>query len=322
MKAVRIHKYEGGPHDLIYEEDVAQPHAMGGEVLIKVYATGVTRNEIVWIWKNPGISLPLILGHEFSGLVEEVGSRVTNLRPGDALFGLTDPSSVSRNGAEAEYVIAMDSEIAPKPHSLDHEYAAGVPMAGPTAWQALFDHAHLSSKDTILIHGAAGGVGSIAVQFAKWTGAYIIGTASVNSSSLLKDLGAHEVIDYRKIGFENIVHDVDVVFDTVGEKTLERSWKVLRKGGRLVSVASQGLPTSYENLQAYFKEKGESHGIDATWFIVHPSRDQLIQIGELIDSGHVKSIVDTILPLSEASQAYEGAKGTHKSGKIVLRVIG
>jgi NADPH:quinone reductase-like Zn-dependent oxidoreductase len=231
MKAVRIHKYEGGPHDLIYEEDVTQPHAMGGEVLIKVYATGVTRNEIVWIWKNPGISLPLILGHEFSGLVEEVGSRVTNLRPGDAVFGLTDPSSVSRNGAEAEYVIAMDSEIAPKPHSLDHEYAAGVPMAGLTAWQALFDHAHLSSKDTILIHGAAGGVGSIAVQFAKWTGAYIIGTASGNSSSLLKDLGAHEVIDYKKIGFENIVHDVDVVFDTVGEKMLERSWKVLRKGG-------------------------------------------------------------------------------------------
>lgn len=135
MKAVRIHKYEGGPHDLIYEEDVTQPHAMGGEVLIKVYATGVTRNEIVWIWKNPGISLPLILGHEFSGLVEEVGSRVTNLRPGDAVFGLTDPSSVSRNGAEAEYVTAMDSEIAPKPHSLDHEYAAGVPMAGLTAWQ-------------------------------------------------------------------------------------------------------------------------------------------------------------------------------------------
>jgi NADPH:quinone reductase-like Zn-dependent oxidoreductase len=125
----------------------------------------------------------------------------------------------------------MDSEIAPKPHSLDHEYAAGVPMAGLTAWQALFDHAHLSSKDTILIHGAAGGVGSIAVQFAKWTGAYIIGTASGNSSSLLKDLGAHEVIDYKKIGFENIVHDVDVVFDTVGEKMLERSWKVLRKGG-------------------------------------------------------------------------------------------
>ena len=321
MKAVRIHKYEGGPHDLIYEEDVTQPHAMEGEVLIKVYATGVTRNEIVWIWKHPDISLPLILGHELSGLVEEVGSRVTNLRVGDAVYGLTDPSSVTRNGTEAEYVIARDSEIAPKPHSLDHDHAAGVPMAGLTAWQALFDHAQLSSKDTILIHGAAGGVGSFAVQFAKWTGAYIIGTASASSFDLLMDLGAHDVIDYKKTDFENRVHDVDVVFDTVGGNTLERSWKVLRRGGRLVSVASQELTTSYEKLQAYFKEKGDLHGIDATWFIVHPSRNQLIQIGELIDSGHVKPIVDTILPLSAASQAYEGAKGIHKNGKIVLRVI-
>jgi NADPH:quinone reductase-like Zn-dependent oxidoreductase len=321
MKAVRIHKYEGGPHDLIYEEDVTQPHAMEGEVLIKVYATGVTRNEIVWIWKHPDISLPLILGHELSGLVEEVGSRVTNLRVGDAVYGLTDPSSVTRNGTEAEYVIARDSEIAPKPHSLDHDHAAGVPMAGLTAWQALLDHAQLSSKDTILIHGAAGGVGSFAVQFAKWTGAYIIGTASASSFDLLMDLGAHDVIDYKKTSFENRVHDVDVVFDTVGGNTLERSWKVLRRGGRLVSVASQELTTSYEKLQAYFKEKGDLHGIDATWFIVHPSRNQLIQIGELIDSGHVKPIVDTILPLSAASQAYEGAKGIHKNGKIVLRVI-
>ncbi len=321
MKAVRIHKYEGGPHDLIYEEDVTQPHAMEGEVLIKVYATGVTRNEIVWIWKHPDISLPLILGHELSGLVEEVGSIVTNLRVGDAVYGLTDPSSVTRNGTEAEYVIARDSEIAPKPHSLDHDHAAGVPMAGLTAWQALFDHAQLSSKDTILIHGAAGGVGSFAVQFAKWTGAYIIGTASASSFDLLMDLGAHDVIDYKKTSFENRVHDVDVVFDTVGGNTLERSWKVLRRGGRLVSVASQELTTSYEKLQAYFKEKGDLHGIEATWFIVHPSRNQLIQKGELIDSGHVKPIVDTILPLSAASQAYEGAKGIHKNGKIVLRVI-
>jgi NADPH:quinone reductase-like Zn-dependent oxidoreductase len=116
------------------------------------------------------------------------------------------------------------------------------------------------------------------------------------------------------------VHDVDVVFDTVGGKTLERSWQVLRKGGKLISVASQGLPTTYDKLQAYFKEKGDSHGVDATWFIVHPSKDQLIRIGELIDSGKVKPVVDTILPLSKASQAYEGAKDIHKHGKIVLRV--
>jgi NADPH:quinone reductase-like Zn-dependent oxidoreductase len=321
MKAVRIHKFGGGPQDLVYEEDVMPPpHPKEGEVLVKVYATGVTRNEIVWIWYNPDISLPIILGHELAGVVEEVGPKVTNQRVGEAIYGLTDTLSVTRDGAEAGYIIAIDSEIAPKPQTLDHEYAAGVPMAGLTAWQALFDHAHLSSKDTILIHGAAGGVGSFAVQLARWTGAHVIGTASAHNSSFLKDLGVNDVIDYKKTSFEDRVHDIDVVFDTVGGNTLERSWQVLRKGGKLVSVASQGLPTTFDKLQSYFKENGDSYGVDATWFIVHPSRDQLIRIGDLIDSGRVKPVVDTILPLSQASQAYEGAEGVHKHGKIVLRV--
>jgi NADPH:quinone reductase-like Zn-dependent oxidoreductase len=320
MRAVRVHKFGGGPQDLVYEENVMQPRPKEGELLVKVYATGVTPNEINWIWYHPDISLPIILGHELSGIVEEVDSKVTNQRVGEAVYGLTDTLSFTRDGAEAEYVIAIDSEMAPKPQSLDHEYAAAVPMAGLTAWQALFDHAHLSSKDTILIHGAAGGVGSFAVQLARWTGAHIIGTASEHNSSFLKDLGVNDVIDYKKTSFEDRVHDVDVVFDTVGGKTLERSWRVLRKGGKLVSVASQDLPTTFDKLQAYFKEKGDSYGIDATWFILHPSRDQLIRIGELIDSGRVKPVVDTILPLSQASQAYEGAKGVHKHGKIVLRV--
>lgn len=131
MKAVRVHKYGGGPKDLVYEEDIMQPsHPREGEVLVRVYATGVTLNEIVWIWEHPGISLPLILGHEFSGLVEEVGPKVSNQRKGDVVYGLTDPLSITRNGTEAEYVIAMESEIASKPQSIDHEYAAGVPMAG------------------------------------------------------------------------------------------------------------------------------------------------------------------------------------------------
>jgi NADPH:quinone reductase-like Zn-dependent oxidoreductase len=321
MKAVRVHKYGGGPKDLVYEEDIMQPpYPKESEVLVRVYATGVTLNEIVWIWEHPGISLPLILGHEFSGLVEEVGPKVSNQRKGDAVYGLTDPLSVTRNGAEAEYVIAMESEIASKPQSIDHEYAAGVPMAGLTAWQALFDHAHLSSKDTILIHGAAGGVGSFAVQLARWSGAHVIGTASTYDSSFLEDLGVHDVIDYKKTRFEDRVHDVDVIFDTVGGKTLERSWKILRRGGRLVSVTSQEIPTSYDKRQEYLKEKGDSFGVNATWFIVHSSREQLIRIGELIDSGQLRPVVDTILPLSQASKAYEGAKDIHKHGKIVLRV--
>lgn len=263
------------------------------------------------------MSVPRILGHELSGLVEEIGPNVPGLKVGEAVYGLTDPSSVTRDGTEADYVLVTNSEIAPKPRTLTHETAAGVPMPGLTAWQALFDHARLSSKDTILIHGAAGGVGNLAVQFALWVEAHVIGTASEHNSNFLKNLGVHEVIDYKKISFEEIVHDVDVVFDTVGGETLKRSWKVLKKGGRLVSVATEGLPTNYE---AYFKENGDSYGVKATWFIVHSSKDHLIRIAELIDSGHVKPMVDTILPLSQASQAYSGAKEIHKNGKIVLRV--
>lgn len=316
MKAVRIHKFRGGPQDLVYE-DVPRPNPKEGEILVKVRATGVTLNEIVWIWDSPEMSVPRILGHELSGLVEEIGPSAPGLKVGEAVYGLTDPSSVTRDGTEADYVLVTNSEIAPKPRTLDHETAAGVPMPGLTAWQALFEHARLTSKDTILIHGAAGGVGNLAVQFALWAGAHVIGTASEHNSNLLKNLGVHEVIDYKKTRFEERVHDVDVVFDTVGGETLERSWKVLKKGGRLVSVATVKLPPNYE---AYFNENGDSYGVNATWFIVHSSKDQLIQIGELIDSGHVKPIVDTILPLSEASQAYSGAKEIHKNGKIVLRV--
>jgi NADPH:quinone reductase-like Zn-dependent oxidoreductase len=316
MNAVRIHKFRGGPQDLVYE-DVPRPIPKDGEILVKVRATGVTLNEIVWIWDSPEMSVPRILGHELSGFVEEFDPSVPSLKVGEAVYGLTDPSSVTRDGTDAEYVLVTNSEIAPKPRTLTHENAAGVPMPGLTAWQALFDHAHLSSKDTILIHGAAGGLGGLAVQFARWAGAHVIGTASEHNSNLVKNLGVNEVIDYKKIRFEERVHDVDVVFDTVGGETLERSWKVLKKGGRLVSVATEGLPTNYE---AYFKENRDSYGVDATWFIVHSSRDQLIRIGELIDSGHIKPMVDTILPLSQASQAYEGAKEIHKYGKIVLHV--
>src|SRR5918992_2588653 len=225
MRAVRIHKFGGGPQDLVYEENVMQPRPKEGELLVKVYATGVTPNEINWIWYHPDISLPIILGHELSGIVEEVDSKATNQRVGEAVYGLTDTLSLTRNGAEADSVIVTDSEIAPKPQSLDHEYAAAVPMAGLTAWQALFDHALLSSKDTILIHGAAGGVGSFAVQLARWSGAHVIGTASAYDSSFLEDLGVHDVIDYKKTRFAARVHDVDVIFDTVGGKTIERSWK-------------------------------------------------------------------------------------------------
>jgi len=280
-------------------------------VLVRVYATGVTPKELTWpeTYKTTsGIARTLpIPGHDLSGVVAEVGPRVTTIVPGSEVYALTD---FNRNGAEAEYAIAVPSELAPKPRTLDYVQAAAVPLTALTAWQALFDHVGLSTGNSILIHGAAGGVGVFAVQLARWAGAHVIGTASARNREFLHELGASEVIDYTTTRFEDVVHDVDVVFDTVGGETLQRSWQVLKRGGVLVSVASPPSP-----------EQAKAHGVRSVWFIVAPNRDQLIRIGALIDAGQVRPIVETVLPLSQASQAYEqGLKG-HTRGKIVLRVV-
>jgi NADPH:quinone reductase-like Zn-dependent oxidoreductase len=308
MKAIRMHGH-GGSERLVYE-DVPQPHPGQGEVLVRVYAAGVIAAELTWsatYQTNAGNirSLP-IPGHDFSGVVEEVGPGVGALVKGTEVYALT---AFDRDGAEAEYTIAFPSELAPKPRSLDYAQAAAVPLTALTAWQAFFDHAGLIAGQTVLIHGAAGGVGIFAVQFARWTGAHVIATASARNRDFLRELGASEVIDYTTSRFEEVVHDVDLVFDTVGGETLERSYQVVKKGGILVSVAS---PPSTEQAKA--------HGVQPMWFIVEPNREQLIQIGTLIDAGQIRPIIETILPLSQARQAYEqGARG-HTRGKIVLRV--
>ena len=310
MKAVRLHG-RGGPDDLVYE-DAPQPHPGLGEVLVRVYATGVIANELKWDETyqtkagNPR-ALP-IPGRDLSGVVEEVGHGVTTLVKGSEVYAMMD---YGRDGAEAEYTIALPSELAPKPRTLDYVQAAAVPLTALTAWQALFEHASLVAGQTVLIHGAAGGVGVFAVQLACWAGAHVIGTASARNSDFLRELGANEVIDYTTTRFEEVVHDVDLVFDTVGGDTLERSWQVVKPGGVLVSVVSPR--PSFEEARA--------HGVRPVWFVVEPNREQLIQIGALIDAGRIRPIIETVLPLSQAREAYEqGAKG-HTRGKIVLRVV-
>jgi NADPH:quinone reductase-like Zn-dependent oxidoreductase len=310
MKAIRIHG-RGGPDRLVYE-DVPQPHPGPGEVLVRVFAAGIIPPELTWSetyqTKAGSIrSLP-IPGHDLSGVVEEVGPDVTAITIGSEVYALT---AFDRDGTQADYAIALPSELAPKPRSLDHVQAAAVPLSALTAWQAWFDHAGLAAGQTVLIHAAAGGVGVFAVQLARLAGARVIGTASARNRDFLRELGANEVIDYTTTRFEEVVHDVDMVLDMVGGDTLERSWMVVKPGGVLVSVASPPSP-----------EQAKAHGVRAVWFIVEPNRDQLIQIGALIDTGQIRPIIDTVFPLSQARQAYEqGAKG-HTRGKIVLRVVG
>jgi NADPH:quinone reductase-like Zn-dependent oxidoreductase len=306
MKAIRLYA-QGGPAQFVYE-DAPQPQPEHGEALVRVYAAGVTPAEPSWpgIWKTSagGRRSQVIPGHDVAGIVEEVGPGVMGVSIGEEVYGLTD---FARDGAEAEYTLALPSELAPRPRSLDLIQAAAVPLAALTVWQAFFDHANLSAGQSILIHGAAGGVGAFAVQIAHWAGARVIANAAADQHDLLRSLGADDLIDYTTARFEDTIRDVDVVLDTVGGDTLERSWGVLKKGGALVSVVE---PPS--------QKRAAAQGVRAVFFIVRPNRAQLIRLSELIDAGRVRPVIAGVLPLAQARQAYEGQ---HRGGKIVLQVV-
>jgi NADPH:quinone reductase-like Zn-dependent oxidoreductase len=309
MKAIRIHG-RGGPDHLVYE-DAPQPHPGPGEVLVRVYATGIIVNELRWnetyetqAGRKRALPIP---GRDLSGVVVEIGPCVTALNEGEEVYAMLD---YGRDGAAADYTIALPGELAPKPHTLDYVQAAAVPLSALTAWQGLFAHASLVAGQTILIHGGAGGVGVFVVQLARHAGAQVIATASAHNRDFLHELGADEFIDYTTTRFEDVVHEVDLVFDTVGGDTLQRSWQVIKPGGTLVSIVSPPPPA----------DVAKGRDVRFIWFVVEPNREQLIHMGDLIDGGQLRPIIDTVFPLAQARQAYEqGTKG-HTRGKIVLRV--
>ncbi len=309
MKAVRIHQY-GGPEVLIFE-DAPRPEPGSAEVLIRVHAAGV--NPVDWKIRAGYLkdirpyTLPLILGWDLSGVVEAMGPGVVKFKKGDEVYSRPDSS---RNGAYAEYIAVKEAEVAFKPKLIDHVHAGAIPLACLTAWQAIFDTAGLSAGQRILIHAAAGGVGSFAVQLAKWKGAYVIGTASEENQDFLRELGVDEPIDYEETQFEDLVRDVDVVFDTMGGDTQKRSWKVLKKGGFLVSIAA---PPS--------AEEAAKIGVRQAFIWMAPNSAELTEIAGLVDSGKLKAVVETIMPLSDARQAHELIQMGHTRGKIVLRVV-
>ncbi len=306
MKAIRIHSY-GGPEVLQYE-DAPRPTLNDDDVLIKVLAAGV--NPVDWKirqgYMKEMTTLPLILGWDVAGVIEEKGPKVTNLEIGDSVYSRP---SILRNGAYAEYIAVKASEVALKPTTIDYIQAAAVPLAGLTAWQSLFDLAHLRSGQKILIHAAAGGVGHFAVQFAKWAGAHVIGTASANNLEFLKSIGAHETIDYTATAFEDAVHDADVVLDCIGGEVWQRSWKALKKGGIMVSTL----------------RGPEAGGMDAlnklcAHVFVQPDARQLGEIATLIDSGTVRPEIAEVFPLREAAKAHRANESGHTRGKIVLDI--
>lgn len=305
MKAVCIRKF-GGP-EVAKLEEVRRPDPGAGQVLVRVHAAGV--NPVDWKIREGLLGemvLPQILGTDISGVVEEVGPGVSEFHTGDAVFGTVADTS----GAFAEFAVSEVAQIARKPVTLDDTHAAALPIAALTAWQALFDKAQLNEGQKVLIHAASGGVGSFAVQFAKWKGAYVIGTASAQNEHYLRELGLDEFIDYKSVRFEDLVEDVDVVLDTIGGQTQERSYFVMKPGGILVSIVQ---PPSLD--------AAAKHGVRCTFMRCdHNRADQLEKIANLVVAGQVQVHVETVLPLEETSKALELSQRGHTRGKMVLAV--
>jgi NADPH:quinone reductase-like Zn-dependent oxidoreductase len=321
MKAVRLLEYGG---QLVFD-DVPTPTIAHGEILVKIKSTTVNHVDLV---KASGtvrqilpIELPWIPGHEFSGIVEQIGSDVASCAPGDAVFGAT-----TGMGAYVEYLAVKAAAIARKPSNLSFEEAASVPVAAQTAWEGIFTHGHLEKGQTILIHAGAGAVGAYAVQLASHAGATVIATASGDDEAYLKSIGASRVINYHEAQFETVLREkIDVVFDLIGGDTQKRSFLVLKEGGHLVSAT-----------QPVSQEEAARHRVSAVMMRLAPSAEMLGKIARLLEDGTIRPDVQTVYALQDVAQAWKdiawslpGVHGMSPSGpgtrrrshgKIVLRV--
>ncbi len=308
MMAWRVHEF--GPPEVMRFEQILRPNPGPGEVLVKVEAAGIG----LWDgWIRAGKSalpqpLPLTPGSDLSGEIISVGSEVSDLHVGDQVYGVTNPQFI---GAYAEYAVASAAMVSRKPTSLTYIEAASVPVIAVTAWQALFDHAHLKAGQTVVIHGAAGNVGAYAVQLARRAGVRTIATVATDDISFVRNLGANVVIDFKTQRFEEEVQNADAVIDLVGGETQKRSFQVLHRGGKLISAVS--LPD---------QDLARSHGVVAAFFLVNVTSQYLAEIASLLDAGQLSTHVGTVLPLADAREAHFMLEGTrpHLNGKIVLAV--
>lgn len=308
MQAVRIHGY-GGIDQIRYEQ-APRPQPAAGELLVRVRATSVnpfdTALRAGYLAGWYPLSFPFTLGLDIAGVVEALGEGVTSFAVGDAVYARADPG---RCGANAEYVALGEADAAAMPGALSFVEAASIPQSAVSAWRALVDGAGLAAGQRVLIHAAAGGVGSMAVQLAKARGAYVIGTASQARLGLLRELGADEAIDYTVARFEDLVRDVDVVLDNVGGETLARSWATLKPGGILLSL-----------VQAPAEADAAAHGVRQQFVMAHgPAREPLAAVAELVAQGRVQPVIDSVLPLAQAAQAHALVEGRHTRGRVMLK---
>lgn len=307
MAALRAHR-RGGPEQLVIER-APVPAAAAGEVLVAVHAAAITFDELTWdeTWTRNGVSrVPVIPSHEVSGVVSAVADGVMDFVPGDEVYGLIE---FDRDGAAADFVAVPAADLAAKPLTVSHTVAAALPLAGLTALQALVDHAAVQPGETVLVHGGAGGVGLLAVQLAVLLGAQVTATVRSDTTDLLRGCGAQRVIDTRTEAFDEAGAAYDVVVDTVGGQTLDRSFGVLRRGGRLITLSAPP-PDG----------RADEFGVSATFFIVRPNRDQLTELAALVDGDRLRVAIAQTFPLGEGREAYESRERGGRAGKTVLVV--
>ena len=304
MKTVRIHKF-GGP-EVLQLDDVAGLEATDGKLLIRVAAASV--NPVDYKIRKgvyPKVTqadLPVVLGRDVAGTIETAGG---GFEAGDEVYAHLDWAE----GGYAEYALCAPTGIAKKPSTLTLTEAAAVPLAATTAWQGLFQHGELKAGQTVLIHGASGGVGQLAVQFARIAGATVIATASGEGVDLVRGLGADVVVDYQSQKFEDFAKDVDLVLDLVGKETQDRSFAVIKPGGRLISA-----------VQVIDEARLKAHGLIGVRYAATPNAGQLAEFARLIDRGEMVVTIAKTFPLAEASAAHRLIEEEHPRGKVVLTV--
>ncbi len=309
MYALRLYQ-RGGQDELVYEP-APRPYLGIGDALVRVHAASFTPTELQWpstLVDHAGRDRhPSIPGHEVSGIVEALGYGTVGVAIGQAVYGLTD---WYRDGAAAEYVAVEARNLAQKPTRLSHAEAAAVPLAGLTAWQALFEHGRLAAGQMVLIHGAGGGVGVFAVQLARAAGAAVVGTGRAWARELVTELGAQRFVDVEREHFEDVVRQADLVFDLVGGELLSRSWTILRPGGALVSVVEDPAAAPVAGRP----------DVRCAFFVVEPERAGLSELARRVDADQLRPIVGDVLPLAEGAQAFRRKQGGGVPGKVVLQV--
>jgi NADPH:quinone reductase-like Zn-dependent oxidoreductase len=311
MKSARMKAY--GSSDVIEIKDAPAPNdPSAGKVLVRVKSAGI--NPIDWKIREGymkqmiPLQFPSPLGLDFSGIVEKVGQGVSGFEQGREVYGQASIMS-GGSGAFAEMAIANADSISYKPKTLNHQESAGLPLVGVSAWQALAENIGLQKGQRILIHGGAGGIGSIAIQMAKHLGAYVAATVSTNDRQFATELGADEVIDYKNQNFDDLIHDYDAVFDTVGAETYKRSFGVLKKGGTVVSMLEQ--PD---------QKLMEQFGVRAISQFTQVNKDRLTKLGQWVDQNNIRVNVDKTFPLDKTAEALDYQKEVHPRGKVVLAI--